>query len=53
MISFVCVSRRVLVRPRYGIGGMAMSLELGCDCLGDITYLDHAQVTIRSDRQCS
>ncbi|KAI8140977.1 copper amine oxidase [Fennellomyces sp. T-0311] len=24
----------------YGLGNMSNSLELGCDCVGDITYLD-------------
>lgn len=28
----------------FGLGLMANSLELGCDCLGDITYLDAVMV---------
>jgi hypothetical protein len=29
----------------YGIGALANSLALGCDCLGSITYLDAEFVT--------
>jgi primary-amine oxidase len=29
----------------YGIGALANSLALGCDCLGSITYLDFDSVT--------
>ncbi|WWD15630.1 hypothetical protein CI109_100052 [Kwoniella shandongensis] len=29
----------------YGVGALANSLELGCDCLGSITYLDADFVT--------
>jgi primary-amine oxidase len=29
----------------YGIGALANSLALGCDCLGSITYLDADFVT--------
>lgn len=35
----------------YGIGGLANSLELGCDCLGTIAYLDAS--TVMSDGSAS
>ncbi len=32
--------KNVFDMGEYGVGVMANPLELGCDCLGDITYLD-------------
>ena len=34
----------------YGIGPMTNSLELGCDCLGEIRYLDAVTTTARACR---
>ena len=34
-----------------GLGKVANSLELGCDCLGEIVYLDAVQVAERRHRQ--
>ena len=33
----------------YGVGPLVNALELGCDCLGDITYLDAACVDSRGE----
>ncbi|WP_120003051.1 primary-amine oxidase [Nesterenkonia muleiensis] len=33
-------NKNVFDEGEYGLGGMANSLVLGCDCLGEITYLD-------------
>ena len=33
---------RTLRRGEYLLGGYANSLELGCDCVGEITYIDAA-----------
>ena len=33
----------------YGVGPLVNSLELGCDCLGEITYLDAAAVNGRGE----
>lgn len=33
-------NKNVFDEGEYGLGGMANSLQLGCDCLGEITYLD-------------
>lgn len=33
-------NKNVFDEGEYGLGGLANSLELGCDCLGEITYLD-------------
>ncbi|SDH10527.1 primary-amine oxidase [Sinosporangium album] len=33
-------NKNVFDEGEYGLGGMANSLVLGCDCLGDIAYLD-------------
>jgi len=32
--------KNVFDQGEYGVGWLANPLELGCDCLGDITYLD-------------
>ena len=34
----------------YGVGPLVNALELGCDCLGEITYLDAACVNSRGER---
>ena len=34
----------------YGVGPLVNALELGCDCLGEITYLDAACVDSRGER---
>ena len=36
--------KHVLDASEYGMGTMAESLELGCDCLGEIVYLDSYNV---------
>ncbi|GAB3295710.1 primary-amine oxidase [Epidermidibacterium keratini] len=33
-------NKNVFDEGEYGLGWLANSLELGCDCLGEITYLD-------------
>ncbi|TDS87777.1 primary-amine oxidase [Nesterenkonia aurantiaca] len=33
-------NKNVFDEGEYGLGGLANSLVLGCDCLGEITYLD-------------
>lgn len=33
-------NKNALNEGEYGMGGMANSLVLGCDCLGEIIYLD-------------
>ena len=33
----------------YGVGPLVNALELGCDCVGDITYLDAACVNSRGE----
>ncbi len=33
----------------WGLGRMTQSLELGCDCLGEITYLDAVMATEQGD----
>lgn len=33
-------NKNVFDEGEYGLGGLANSLVLGCDCVGDITYLD-------------
>ena len=41
--------KHVLDATEFGMGTMVGSLELGCDCLGDIHYLDSAQVLPTGD----
>lgn len=36
--------KHALDAGEFGLGMLANSLKLGCDCLGDITYLDATQV---------
>lgn len=36
--------KHALDAGEFGLGLMANSLKLGCDCLGDITYMDATQV---------
>ena len=47
-VSFVLTSQVTMIKT-HGVGTLANSLKLGCDCLGEIRYFDAFMTNSRGD----